>query len=71
VLGTHQITTGELNTTFYWVALNQVRWHAEAKAYFDKKLKEGKTKKHALRCVMKRVACIVYGMLKSGEAYRG
>jgi len=60
-----------LNTTFYWIALNQVRWHAEAKAYFDKKLKEGKTKKHALRCVMKRVACIVYGMLKSGEEYRG
>jgi len=60
-----------LNTTFYWIALNQVRWHTEAKAYFEKKLKEGKTKKHALRCVMKRVACIVYGMLKSGEEYRG
>jgi transposase len=60
-----------LNSTFYWIALNQVRWHAQAKAYFDKKLKEGKTKKHALRCVMKRVACIVYGMLKSGEEYRG
>ena len=60
-----------LNTTFYWIALHQVRWNAKAKAYFDKKLKEGKTKKHALRCVMKRVACIVYDMLKSGEEYRG
>ena len=37
----------------------------------QKKIKEGKSKKQALVCVMKRIACIVYGMLKSGEEYRG
>lgn len=60
----------QLNSTLYLTALNQLRWNAKAKEYFDKKVAEGKTKKHALRCLMRRTACIVYGLLKSGEAYR-
>ncbi len=60
-----------LNTAFYMVALNQLTHNPNAKAYFEKKVAEGKSKKHALRCVMKRTACIVYGMLKSGKDYRG
>ncbi len=59
-----------LNTTLYWIALNQLKWNPNTKEYFEKKLKEGKTKKHALRCLMKNTACIVYSMLKSGEDYR-
>lgn len=61
----------KLNHTFYLAAMVQLRWNPKAKAYFEKKLKEGKTKKHALKCLMKRTACITYGMLKSGENYRG
>ncbi len=61
----------QLNTAVYTIALTQLRCSKEAKEYFEKKIAEGKTKKHALRCLMKRVACIVYGMLKSGEVYRG
>jgi hypothetical protein len=53
-----------------FIALTQTQWNPKAKVYYQKKIAEGKTKKHALRCVMKRVACILYGMLKSGEAYR-
>ncbi len=60
----------KLNHAFYLTAMVQLRWSQRAREYFDKKVKEGKTKKHALKCLMKRVACIVYGMLKSGEAYR-
>jgi len=59
-----------LNSTFYILALNQIRWDKKAKAYFDKKVSEGKTKKHAIRCLMKRLACITYGMMKSKEDYR-
>lgn len=59
----------KLNHALYLAALLQLRWNPKAKAYFEKKLKEGKTKKHALKCLMKRTACIVYGMLKSGEVY--
>jgi transposase len=61
----------KLNHTFYLAAMTQLRWNLKAKTYFEKKLKEGKTKKHALKCLMKRTACITYGMLKSGEDYRG
>ncbi len=60
----------KLNHTFYLAAMVQLRWNTKAKEYFEKKVKEGKTKKHALKCLMKRTACIVYGMLKSGEDYR-
>lgn len=60
----------QLNTAIYTIALTQLRCNPKAKAYFAKKIAEGKTKKHALRCLMKRIACIVYGMMRSGEVYR-
>lgn len=61
----------KLNSTLYMVAINQLSHNPKAKEYYQKKLKEGKTKKHALRCVMKRIAMVIYGMLKNGEDYRG
>lgn len=60
----------KLNSVLYLIALNQLRWNLKAKEYFQKKVEEGKTKKQALRCLMKRVTCIIYGMLKSGEDYQ-
>lgn len=61
----------KLNSTFYLAALGQINWNPKAKEYYEKKIKEGKSKKQSLVCVMKRIACVVYGMLKSGENYRG
>jgi transposase len=60
----------QLNTALYLVAVNQLRWNPRAKEYFQKKVAEGKTKKHAIRCLMRVTANIIYGMLKSGEPYR-
>ena len=60
----------KLNSALYLVALNQLRWNKKAQEYFQKKLSEGKTKKQALRYLMKRTACIIYGMLKSGKPYQ-
>ena len=60
----------KLNHTFYMAAMVSLIWNPKAKVYFDKKITEGKTKKHALKCLMKRTACIAYGMLKTGEIYR-
>jgi transposase len=70
--GHRQNTMGNrnLNTALYMVALNQLTKNQKAREYFEKKVKEGKTKKHALRCLMKRTGSIVYGLLKSGEDYR-
>lgn len=66
-----KIGNRKLNHTIFLIALGQIRWNPKAKEYFDKKVKEGKTKKHAVKCLMRRTACILYGMLKSGEDYRG
>jgi len=60
----------KLNNAFYLAAMVQLRWNPKAKDYFEKKIKEGKTKKHALKCLMKRTACIVYGMMRNKESYR-
>jgi transposase len=60
----------KLNTTMFLLAFNQLRWNEKAKAYVQKKVAEGKTKRHAIRCLMRIMANIVYGMLKSGKAYQ-
>lgn len=61
----------QLNNAIYTVALTQLRCHPKAKQYFQKKIAEGKTKKHAIRCLSKRIACILYGLLRGRENYRG
>ena len=65
-----KIGNRKLNNTIYLIAMGQIRWNDKAKAYFEKKVKEGKTKKHALKCLMRRTACILYGMLRTGDDYR-
>jgi transposase len=64
-----KIGNRKLNHAFYLIALQQIVRDSEGKMYYQKKLKEGKTKMQALKCVMKRVACIIYGMLRSGKSY--
>jgi transposase len=59
-----------LNHALYMIALNRITRHLLSKAYYEKKVKEGKTKKHALRCLMRRVGCVIYGMLKNGKDYK-
>jgi len=60
-----------LSTTLWMAALNQIQWNKTMKEYYQKKIKEGKTKKRALISVMNQTAKTVYGMLRSGENYRG
>lgn len=40
------------------------------RAYYERKLSEGKTKKQAIICIMRRLVNIVYGILKHGHDYR-
>ncbi len=61
----------KLTTTFWIAALNQIQHNKVVKEYYRKKITEGKTKKRALISVMKQTAATVYGMLRSGEEYRG
>ncbi|HFJ9482973.1 IS110 family transposase [Bacillus cereus] len=66
-----------LHALFYNLAVQQVQVAKGSKmprnpvfhAYYQKKLKEGKTKGQALVCIMRRLVNIIYGMMKYKTAY--
>ncbi|MBF7154402.1 IS110 family RNA-guided transposase [Bacillus albus] len=76
---THKSKQGNraLHALFYNLAVQQMQVAKGSKmprnpvfhAYYQKKLKEGKTKGQALVCIMRRLVNIVYGMMKYKTAY--
>lgn len=68
---TSKMSQKRLYRSIYSLALTQLRKNPQAKAYYQKKLKEGKTRKQARRALMNRLSSIVYGMLRTKKAYRG
>lgn len=67
-----------LHALFYNLAVQQVQVAKGSKlprnpvfyAYYQKKLKEGKTKGQAFVCIMRRLVNIIYGMMKHKTAYK-
>ena len=59
----------QLNAVFYTMALTQIRCFEIAKAYYVSKLNEGKTKKQALHCLMRRLVKIIWMMYKHNQPY--
>jgi transposase len=61
-----------LNCTFHRMALSQISptGNDAARAYFKKKVSEGKTKSQALVCLRRHMVTVVYMMLKHGTEYR-
>lgn len=67
-----------LHYAFYMLALNQIAKDNKGKEprnpiiyeYYMRKQKEGRQPKQAMIFVMRRLVNVVYGMMKSGEAYR-
>ena len=39
----------------------------KGKAYYEKKLKEGKSPRHARKCLARQLCNIIFRVLKSGE----
>ncbi|QBJ67955.1 IS110 family transposase [Bacillus anthracis] len=76
---THKSKQGNraLHALFYNLAVQQVQVAKGSKmprnpvfhAYYQKKLKEGKTKGQVLVCIMRRLVNIIYGMMKHKTAY--
>ncbi len=60
-----------LNQTIYLIALTQIRIDPKVKEYFIRKVSEGKSRKQAITCVMRRIAVIIYGILRTQGAYQG
>jgi len=67
-----------LHALFYNLAVQQVQVAKGSKlprnpvfhAYYQPKLKEGKTKGQALVCIMRRLVNVIYGMMKHKTAYK-
>ena len=61
----------QLNHAIHMAALSQIRQpHSEGRAYFDRKVAEGKTKKEALRSLKRQVSNAVYRHLLLDAAAR-
>jgi len=55
----------KLNSIFYRLSILQSIYDEKGKAYFEKKLSEGKTKRHARKCLARQLVRIVFNLLNS------
>lgn len=53
-----------LNSVFYRLSLHQSRYNKNGKAYYEKKMAEGKTKRHARKCLARQLVRLVFNILK-------
>ena len=54
-----------VNHAIHMAAITQIRHrHSEGRAYYDKKLAEGKTRKEALRCLKRRISDAIFARLR-------
>ena len=60
-----------LNRALYQIVLTQISNQGieKARTYFQKKVDEGKSKKHALTCLKRQIINIIWSMLKEKRAY--
>jgi transposase len=52
------------NAALYRIALCRLRWNPDTRAYIEKRIKEGKTKKGAIRCLKHYIAREIYQDLR-------
>jgi len=58
-----------LNHAIHMAAITQIRYqHSEGRAYYDKKIAEGKTPKEALRALKRQISDAIYKHLKADAA---
>ena len=49
-----------INRALYMIAITQIRADTEGRAYYRRKLAEGKTEREALRCLKRRLSDLIY-----------
>ena len=54
----------QLNATLHRIAITQIRCHAPARDYYQRKLAEGKTRREALRCLKRHIATTLWKQLQ-------
>lgn len=53
----------QLNSIFYQISLHQSRFDEKGKKYFEKKVSEGKTKRHVRKCLARQLVNQVWKIL--------
>jgi len=70
----HRLSRGgdrQLNAAIHLVALTQVRMtRSRGRAYFDKKVAEGKTRNEAMRCLKRRLASHIWRLMIADEQHQ-
>jgi transposase len=67
----HRLDRGgnrQLNAALYRIAITQSRYHPAARAYLERKLSEGKSRREAIRCLKRTLARVVFNTLKTNPA---
>lgn len=59
-----------LNRIFFQIALCQARCDEKGKMYYEKKLKEGKSPRHARKCLARQLCNVVFKVLNEAETTR-
>jgi transposase len=54
----------QLNAAFHRIAVTQIRCHAPARDYVERKMREGKTKREAIRCLKRQLVRIVFNTMR-------
>ena len=60
----------QLNKAIHRIAVTQLRQRGLGRAYYDKRIKQGDTAKHALRCLKRRLSRVVFNLLREDERRR-
>jgi len=53
----------QLNSVFYQISIHQSRYDEKGSEYFNKKIAEGKTKRHARKCLSRQLCNLVWNVL--------
>lgn len=58
----------QANAALYRIVLTRLRWDPHTRAYLDRRIGEGKTRREAIRCLKRYVARELYPLLRSAKA---
>ena len=55
----------QLNAAFHRIAVTQIRYYGPARDYVERKMREGKSEREAIRCLKRQLVRIVFTTLRS------
>ena len=55
----------QLNAAFHRIAVTQIGCYGPARDYVERKMREGKTKREAIRCLKRQLVRVVFTTLRS------